>query len=136
MTDGHGVSDEQRVDVGGVDRDAARAVAGCVNDPRASREVEYLTVCHSRHLFEHQNFLAFGAGIDAALDRYDRVATALGASEVIASEGHPMRWDAVPYIERITREAKAALGDETFDEHRAKGARMEPDEVTEFLLEV
>lgn len=87
-------------------------------------------------LFEHQNLLAFGMGLDAALERYDRVATAVGASEVIENEGHPMRWDAVPYIQRLTREANETLGDDAFEDHRTKGARMEPNEVTEFLLEV
>lgn len=87
-------------------------------------------------LIEHQNLLAFGAGIDAALGRYERVATAVGASEAIAKDGHAMRLDAVPYVERITREAIDELGEQPFEEHKAEGTLMTPDEVTDFLLHI
>lgn len=87
-------------------------------------------------LTQHQNLLAFGAGIDVALRRYERVATAMGASEIIAREGHAMRWDAVPHVERITRQTTEELGEQSYEEHKAEGARMTPDEVTDFLLAI
>lgn len=86
-----------------------------------------------RGVHQHQLVVVFGALIDLADDRLERVATAAGASQVVAEHGVPVRWDLVDSFDRAVSQARATLGDGAFESARAAGARMSVAEITAFL---
>lgn len=87
-------------------------------------------------LLSHQIAIALGAGMDAALGRSERVATAAGASEAIAERGHTLRWDYVDYFERLIEKSRSVLGEDTFRHLSEQGAAKSPEEIIAFLLDL
>lgn len=87
-------------------------------------------------LIFHQTFLAFGAGVDAVLERYHRVAVAAGASEAIEQSGQSLRWDVVDYFEQLQRRARSVLGEDEYERLVAQGRGMTSAEITDFLLDL
>lgn len=110
------------------DRDAVErfhaAAAEVLGDPEAVTGMIF-----------HHPVLAFGAGVDAALGRLERVALGPGASETLTERGLTLRWDLVDYFQQKVEEARRTLDDEAFEEARYRGATLDDEAVTAFLLE-
>ena len=84
----------------------------------------------------HQIAIVLGAGIDAALDRPERVAIAAGAARAIAERGHSLRWDYVDYFDRLVENSRSVLGEDIFERLAAQGAGKTPEGIVGFLLEL
>ncbi len=107
--------------------DAAAAYVASVRtlfDKRAAREAAWV----------YQTLIVFRAGVDAARGDWPRVAVAAGASAAEADRGAPVRWDLVDHFERVTREARQAMGEEEFNARARRGTAMSRDEIVEFLI--
>ncbi len=100
------------------------AVAEMLSDPEVLKAMTF-----------HHLALAFGAGVDAAAGRWQRVATADGVSETLSERDLTLRWDLVDYFNRKIDEARGRLGDDAFQEARARGAALTDEEITAFLPE-
>lgn len=77
----------------------------------------------------HQTVLVFGAGVDAAFGRLERVASAAGVSETLADGGLTVRWDLLDYFEGIKERARQELGEERYEEIRSQSAARPDDEL-------
>lgn len=90
-----------QVEQGALDAEAQfrDAVAEMLSDPEVAKAMTY-----------HHVFLAFGAGVDAAAGRWERVATADGISETLTGRGLTLRWDLVDYFNRKIEGARRRLG--------------------------
>ncbi len=82
----------------------------------------------------YQSLLVFRAGIDAARGDHTRVAQAAGASSAEAERGTPVRWDLLNHFERVTSDAREALGDDAFSAGMKRGAAMTRDEIIGLLI--
>lgn len=81
----------------------------------------------------YQSLIVFRAGIDAARRDHQRVAVAAGASAGETERGNALRWDLVAHFERVTRDARAALGDAEFASGVGRGAALSREEIARFL---
>lgn len=81
----------------------------------------------------YQSLIVFRAGIDAARRDHQRVAVAAGASAAETERGTPVRWDLVAHFERVTREAREALGEAQLASGMARGAALSREEIARFL---
>lgn len=104
------------------DRSVAEDLRALFDDPDVRASTNY-----------HQTLLVLRAGIDAAAERFERVAVAAGASHAESERGTPVRWDLVDHFERVTGAAREALGDEAFEAAAAEGEAMSHEEIADFL---
>ncbi len=110
------------------DLDAADRFGKAVADVLADPEM-------STGMLNHPVLLVFGAGVDAALGRLEQVAMAAGASEKLEQRDLIVRWDLVDYFQRTVEKACRGLGESAFEAARSRGAVLDDDDLTAFLLE-
>lgn len=115
-----------QVEAGDLEAEARfrEAVAEMLSDPEVAKAMTY-----------HHLALAFGAGVDAAAGRWERVATAEGISQTLTGRGLTLRWDLVDYFNRKIDEARRRLSQDAFRRARARGVARTDEEITAFLVE-